>query len=345
MSSPELSPPTLPAMGSLRAAIRSIDSLSSPDLSPSSSASTSSLPSLAESPSTASSSSLASLQSLAGTPIRTNEHLAVLLPKHLWKPDSHASHCETFVCHKRFTLFERRHHCRKCGGLFCATCTTRTTPLLDTTALSFLHPPRGTPLSLYASPISPLTPERVCDACFDQIHASPTPRSRTTRLPAFVEAAQAARAMPKPILKQPRSRGSSRSSSVSVITPPDGQSPATRRRVRTLAPCPPPAPASEDSDVPSPLPAPSELDAYPLRIRSDLCKRTGGGRWEPKKCVLSVPRVPGRKAAFELELEREEAERRRERENPLVRDGDFMYRVPREVCPSSPGGPWVLSTF
>ncbi|TFY51319.1 hypothetical protein EVG20_g11055, partial [Dentipellis fragilis] len=120
MSSPELSPPTLPAMGSLRAAIRSIDSLSSPgmpsvprtcpvtlipraDLSPSSSASCSSLPSLAESPSTASSSSLASLQSLAGTPIRTNEHLAVLLPMHLWKPDSHASHCETFVCHKRFT--------------------------------------------------------------------------------------------------------------------------------------------------------------------------------------------------------------------------------------------------
>ncbi|TFY73208.1 hypothetical protein EWM64_g10804, partial [Hericium alpestre] len=154
-------------------------------------------------------------------PLRANEHLAVLLPRDLWKPDSHASHCETFLCHERFTLFERRHHCRKCGGIFCAACSTRNTPLLDTTALSFLHPPRNTPLSLYASPSSPLLPARVCDACWDQIHGSPTPRSRASRLPAFIEAAEHARVLPKPILKTSasRSRGSSRSSSV-IITPP-----------------------------------------------------------------------------------------------------------------------------
>ena len=68
-------------------------------------------------------------------PLRTNEHLAVLLPKHLWKvrkrtasiavmdtdlrltqADSMASRCDNFFCHVRFSLFERRHVCR--GPLF-----------------------------------------------------------------------------------------------------------------------------------------------------------------------------------------------------------------------------------
>ncbi len=55
-----------------------------------------------------------------------------------------------------------------------------------------------------------------------------------------------------------------------------------------------------------PLPLPQELersygelDAYPLRRCSVLCKATGGGRWEPKPCIVldgyRLP-VPGGKA-------------------------------------------------
>lgn len=36
-----------------------------------------------------------------------------------WKPDSNASICDAPVCQKRFGLFERRHHCRHCGNIYC----------------------------------------------------------------------------------------------------------------------------------------------------------------------------------------------------------------------------------
>lgn len=66
---------------------------------------------------------------LTSPSVRRNEHLAVLLSKHLWKvsqfsprgcpyfqpdvscpqPDSQASYCDVFNCRKPFTLFDRRH--------------------------------------------------------------------------------------------------------------------------------------------------------------------------------------------------------------------------------------------
>ena len=93
-----------------------------------------------------------------------------------------------------------------------------------------------------------------------------------------------------------------------------------------------------------------ELDAYPLRRSSILCKATGGGRWEPKPCpVLDGyrPPVPGGKAPFEIEMEREEQEARKLRENPIVKDGDFQYRFtrPQQEQMIIARSPFVLSTF
>jgi hypothetical protein len=71
-----------------------------------------------------------------------------------------------------------------------------------------------------------------------------------------------------------------------------------------------------------------ELDAYPLRRASLLCKASGGGRWEPKpEAVDPALRVPiiGGKAPYELEMEREEAEERRRRSNPVIRDGGAFF--------------------
>ena len=36
-----------------------------------------------------------------------------------WKPDINASVCDFGTCSKLFGLWERRHHCRKCGNIFC----------------------------------------------------------------------------------------------------------------------------------------------------------------------------------------------------------------------------------
>jgi len=95
-----------------------------------------------------------------------------------------------------------------------------------------------------------------------------------------------------------------------------------------------------------------ELDAYPLRRSSVLCKATGGGRWEPKQqTVLCGYRPPGGKAPFEIELEREEQEAKIRRLNPVVKDGDFQYRFPPQIILwddldwSSRVGPITLSTF
>ena len=37
-----------------------------------------------------------------------------------WRPDTDTSACED--CSELFSFFNRRHHCRRCGGLFCGKC-------------------------------------------------------------------------------------------------------------------------------------------------------------------------------------------------------------------------------
>ena len=95
--------------------------------------------------------------------------------------------------------------------------------------------------------------------------------------------------------------------------------PALPRRSSTLPPSPPPPDPS----------LPDDLRSYPLRIRSDICKATGGGRWTPKPSPIPdyMKRVPGRKAPYEIALEEEEAAARRARANPVIRDGGTLVSL------------------
>ncbi|TFK38621.1 FYVE zinc finger-domain-containing protein [Crucibulum laeve] len=336
-----------------------------------------SLPALSCSTPSSSASSLldvpaASLQINTGD--RPNEHLAVLLPKHLWKPDSLASQCDNFYCRVAFSMFERRHHCRKCGGVFCSACTSRNTLLLDTSNLSFIHPPRNMPLASFESPSSPIVPSRVCDDCYDQIYGCPT----TPRTPDLVRPSMK-RALSHPIsmLKSPLSASSSSSgesslSSSLVATPPSDSAlpvPHITRKARSLRATPSISSINTQTSsqsTPSPrrltvrtsqLPLPldlersyGELDAYPLKRSSILCKATGGGRWEPKQSPVLVgyrPPVPGGKALYELDMEREEQEERSRRENPIVRDGAFQYRFQKRDVEQieMARSPFNISTF
>lgn len=58
------------------------------------------------------------LPAVTGLPTRTH-----------WKSDSNAILCDAPVCQKHFSLFERRHHCRHCGNVFCGVHTIRVIPL------------------------------------------------------------------------------------------------------------------------------------------------------------------------------------------------------------------------
>jgi len=46
-----------------------------------------------------------------------------------WKPDAESSLCDETACTRSFTYFTRRHHCRRCGNIFCDMHSLYTIPL------------------------------------------------------------------------------------------------------------------------------------------------------------------------------------------------------------------------
>ncbi|RAL43828.1 hypothetical protein DM860_014329 [Cuscuta australis] len=54
-----------------------------------------------------------------------------------WMPDQSCMVC--YECDSQFTLFNRRHHCRICGRVFCAKCTSNGVPALPSLQPSTLH--------------------------------------------------------------------------------------------------------------------------------------------------------------------------------------------------------------
>ncbi len=68
-------------------------------------------------------------------PMSTTREL--LLPE--WQPDSEVSECP--ICSRQFTFWFRKHHCRKCGRVVCASCS----PHQITIPRQFIvHPPEST---------------------------------------------------------------------------------------------------------------------------------------------------------------------------------------------------------
>ncbi|KAJ5800642.1 uncharacterized protein N7518_002710 [Penicillium psychrosexuale] len=81
-----------------------------------------------------------------------NEHLGEVtgLPTRThWKADSASSNCDSPTCRSSFGIFLRRHHCRHCGHVFCAS-----------------HTPHLVPLDQDARFHPDGVPSRACDLCW-----------------------------------------------------------------------------------------------------------------------------------------------------------------------------------
>lgn len=77
----------------------------------------------------------------------------------LWQEDEQVSEC--FLCHTGFTLFFRRHHCRKCGRVVCGNCSSSRSTYLPSTYV--VSPPSQIFLE------SPHVPHRTCDSCMEEL--------------------------------------------------------------------------------------------------------------------------------------------------------------------------------
>ncbi|KAK7294528.1 hypothetical protein RJT34_17417 [Clitoria ternatea] len=75
----------------------------------------------------------------------------VHVSRDFWMPDQSCRVC--YECDSQFTLFNRKHHCRHCGRIFCAKCTTNTVP---------------TPSSSQRDSRDELEKIRVCNYCYKQ---------------------------------------------------------------------------------------------------------------------------------------------------------------------------------
>ena len=66
-----------------------------------------------------------------------------------WQPNKSAKECQQ--CEKKFTIKVRRHHCRRCGGIFCASCS-------------------GKSLAREGQVLEPM---RACDTCVAEVEVQP----------------------------------------------------------------------------------------------------------------------------------------------------------------------------
>ncbi|KAL5092039.1 hypothetical protein Trisim1_002428 [Trichoderma cf. simile WF8] len=101
-----------------------------------------------------------------------------------WKPDTESTICDDPTCKRNFSYFVRRHHCRKCGNIFCD-----------------WHSSYALPLDQNANFNPRAVPSRTCNHCFEQFK---TWHSRESSLVSSPASSDAHRTVPStPIAAQP----------------------------------------------------------------------------------------------------------------------------------------------
>ncbi|KAJ2350584.1 hypothetical protein GGH91_000042 [Coemansia sp. RSA 2671] len=106
------------------------------------------------------------------------------LPESAWEPDEATAVCRQ--CSRRFSLFLRRHHCRRCGLVFCDSCSSKRVLLgspVSTAQSGYYAPPSAesddnTPLfQIYAATLRGMywrfREHRACHLCADAVGSLP----------------------------------------------------------------------------------------------------------------------------------------------------------------------------
>ncbi|KAI9299192.1 FYVE-domain-containing protein [Neoconidiobolus thromboides FSU 785] len=88
----------------------------------------------------------------------------ISLQSQFWEIDSDVSGCRS--CQKPFSLFVRRHHCRRCGLIYCDSCSSAR---IDLKNYHLTYDLSGSINSEEEAP----TPQRVCDPCYKIIRSGP----------------------------------------------------------------------------------------------------------------------------------------------------------------------------
>lgn len=97
-----------------------------------------------------------SLSSVGALKVRPAERLA----EHRWQEDAAAPVCP--ICQQEWTLTVRRHHCRSCGSVVCASCSKSDWPFVNPSNDDTLEEP-------------PVKFERVCSSCIPRLRRGESP--------------------------------------------------------------------------------------------------------------------------------------------------------------------------
>lgn len=83
----------------------------------------------------------------------------------LWMDDEVVSHCSK--CRKEFTYFVKKHHCRKCGMIFCGDCShsRMIVPQNELVERPSNWLTKNLPNDLMSDEDNFRAPQRVCDPC------------------------------------------------------------------------------------------------------------------------------------------------------------------------------------
>ena len=184
---------------------------------------------------------------------------------------------------------------------------------------------------------------RVCDDCYIQIYGL----DEVEEASEYVKARRDSRPSSPAIPSTPSSCRSMRRADSSMSVPP------RQRRNRTTSETHSTAPSIVSVSSQSSL---GDLEYYPLRVHSSVCKVMGGGRWSPKPVrQWDGHRIPGGKAPFEVAMDRAAEKERLRKLNPVIRDGgmsiscslfttlsvaDCLFLLRRYSAPSS-SCPWT----